>query len=106
MAADAWNGLENIDAKHLAHPRVLKARLEVALSQWEMVVELARHLSKVEPNKSLHVFNLAQTMRELEGHLKDLGRVDDAERMLAVATEQYPQLDEVAIDHPGPEAVW
>lgn len=84
----------------------VKARLEVALGRWEMVVELARHLSKVEPDKSLHVFNLAQTMRELDGHETALGRVDDAERMLAVAIEQDPQLREVAIDHPGPEAVW
>lgn len=135
MAQDAWDELESIEAKHRGHPSVLKVRLEVAraLGQWEMVAELARHLSKVEPEESLHVFNLAQAVRELEGHeaalavyefaadrwpdfghlrlamaveLCALNRVEDAKRMLAVAIRQDPQLREVAIDHPGLEAVW
>ena len=48
----------------------LKVRLEVAraLGKWEMVESLARTLTKLEPDESLHVFNLAQAMRQLEGH--------------------------------------
>lgn len=135
MAQDAWDELENIEAKHKAQPSVLKVRLEVAraLGKWQLVAELARHLSKIEPDDSLHVFNLAEAMRQLEGHeaalavyefaadrwpefghlrlamaveLCALNRVDEAKRMLKVAVEQDPQLREVAIDHPGLEAVW
>jgi tetratricopeptide (TPR) repeat protein len=135
MAMDAWNELEEIPAAKRAHPRVLKVRLEVsrALGQWELVAELARHLSKVEPDDSLHVLNLGQAMRQLEGpesalavyefaadrwpefaHLRlamavelcALNRVDDARRMLKLAVEKDPQLREVIIDHPGLEKVW
>jgi tetratricopeptide (TPR) repeat protein len=135
MAQDAWDELERIAPKHKATPAVLKVRLEVAraLGQWEMVAELARHLAKVEPDESLHVFNLAQAMRQLEGpesalavyefaadrwpdfaHLRvamavelcALDRVAEAKRMLKVAVENDPQIREVIIDHPGLSAVW
>jgi tetratricopeptide (TPR) repeat protein len=135
MAMEAWNELERIAPKHKAAPAVLKVRLEVAraLGQWEMVAELARHLAKVEPEESLHVFNLAQAMRQLEGpesalavyefaadrwpdfaHLRvamavelcALDRVAEAKRMLKVAVENDPQIREVILDHPGLSAVW
>lgn len=69
MAQDAWDELENIDAKHRTHPRVLKVRLEVAraLAQWEMVETLARTLVKLEPDDPLHAANLAQAVRQREG---------------------------------------
>ncbi len=135
MAQDAWDELERIDPKHKAAPAVLKVQIEVAraLGQWEMVAELARHLAKVEPDESLHVFNLAQAMRQLEGpesalavyefaadrwpdfaHLRvamavelcALNRVSEAKRELKVAVEKDPQLREVILDHPGLGAVW
>jgi tetratricopeptide (TPR) repeat protein len=135
MAMEAWDELERIAPKHKAAPAVLKVRLEVAraLGQWEMVAELARHLAKVEPEESLHVFNLAQAMRQLEGpesalavyefaadrwpdfsHLRvamavelcALDRVAEAKRMLKVAVEKDPQIREVILDHPGLSAVW
>jgi tetratricopeptide (TPR) repeat protein len=70
MLQDAWDELENIEAKDRGCLAVLKVRLEVtrAMGKWELVETLARHLAKVEPDESLHVFNLAQAMRELEGH--------------------------------------
>jgi tetratricopeptide (TPR) repeat protein len=135
MAQDAWDELERIAPKHKAAPAVLKVRLEVAraLGNWQLVEQLARHLAKFEPDESLHVFNLAQAMRQLEGpesalavyefaadrwpdfaHLRvatavelcALGRVEDAKRMVKVAVQKDPQLREVIIDHPGLEAVW
>jgi tetratricopeptide (TPR) repeat protein len=113
----------------------LKVRLEVsrALGQWELVAELARHLSKVEPDDSLHVINLGQAMRQLEGpesalavyefaadrfpdfaHLRvamavelcALNRVSEAKKMLKVAVEKDPQLRAVILDDPRLEAVW
>jgi predicted RNA polymerase sigma factor len=113
----------------------LKVRLEVAraLGNWQLVEQLARHLAKFEPDESLHVFNLAQAMRQLEGpesalavyefaadrwpdfaHLRvamavelcALNRVSEAKRELKVAVEKDPQLREVILDHPGLGAVW
>jgi len=135
MAQDAWDELESIEASNRGLPPVLKVRLEVAraMGKWEMVETLARHLAKIEPEESLHVFNLAQAMRQLEGpesalavyefaadrwpdfaHLRvamavelcALDRVAEAKRMLKVAVEKDPQLREVILDHPGLEAVW
>lgn len=135
MAQDAWDELEQIEASNRGLPPVLKVRLEVAraMEKWEMVEAVARHLAKIEPEESLHVFSLAQAMRHLKGpeaalavyefaadrwpdfaHLRvamavelcALDRITDAKRMLKVAVEKDPQLREVILDHPGLEAVW
>ena len=135
MLQDAWDELENIEAKDRGCLAVLKVRLEVAraMGKWDMVETLARHLAKAEPDESLHVFYLAQAMRELEGHesalavdefavgswpdfahlrvamaveLCALDRVADAKRMLKVAVEKDPQLREVILDDPRLAAVW
>ena len=46
MPQDAWNELEDIEAKDRARPEVLKVRLEVcsALESWEMMAEVSNHL--------------------------------------------------------------
>jgi len=135
MARDAWDELEQIEASNRGLPPVLKVRLEVAraMGKWEMVEAEARHLVKIEPEESLHVFSLAQAMRHLKGpeaalavyefatdrwpdfaHLRvamavelcALDRVTDAKRMLKVAVEKDPQLREVILDDPRLEAVW
>jgi tetratricopeptide (TPR) repeat protein len=135
MAMAAWDELEQIEASHRGLPPVLKVRLEVAraLGKWEMVETLARHLGKIEPQESLHVFNLAEAIRQLEGpeaalavyefavdrwpdfaHLRvamavelcALDRISDAKRMLQAAIENDPEIRAVILDHPGLEAVW
>jgi tetratricopeptide (TPR) repeat protein len=135
MLQDAWEELENIEAKDRGSVAVLKVRLEVtrAMGKWELVETLARHLAKVEPEESLHVFNLAQAMRELEGHesalavyefavdrwpkfahlrlamaieLCALDRALEAKAVLKTAIKLDPQLREVALDHPGLGAIW
>jgi tetratricopeptide (TPR) repeat protein len=136
MAQEAWDELEKIEKKErLNFVAFWKVQVEVAraLGKWKLVAEVARHLAKVEPDESLHVFNLAQAMRQLEGpesalavyefaadrwpdfaHLRvamavelcALGRVEDAKRMVKVAVQKDPQLREVILDHPGLEAVW
>jgi tetratricopeptide (TPR) repeat protein len=90
-------------------------------------------LSKVEPDESLHVLNLAQAMRQLKGpesalavyefavdrwpdfgHLRvamaaelcALERVNEAKIILREAIKRDPDLREVVLDHPALEAVW
>jgi tetratricopeptide (TPR) repeat protein len=135
MAMDAWHELEEVEAKDRGKPDALKVRVEVAraLGRWELVAEVARHLSKVEPDESLHVLNLGQAMRQLEGpesalavyefavdrwpdfgHLRvamaaelcALERVNDAKIILREAIKRDPDLREVVLDHPALEAVW
>jgi tetratricopeptide (TPR) repeat protein len=136
MAQDAWDELEKIDKSERVNLlAVWKVQVEVAraLGKWEIVETLARHLAKIEPEESLHVFSLAQAMRHLKGpeaalavyefaadrwpvfahllvamavELCALDRVADAKRMLKVAVEKDPQIREVILDHPGLEAVW
>ena len=135
MAQDAWNELDKIDAEERGKTDVLKVRVEVAraLGKWEMVAELARHLSKIEPDESLHVFNVAQALREIEGHesalavyefavdrwpdfghlrvamaveLCALERVSEAKLILREAIKKDPDLKAVVLDHPALEAVW
>lgn len=135
MAQEAWNELEQVDAEDRGKPDVLKVRVEVAraLGKWELVAELARHLSKIEPDESLHVFNLAQALREIEGHesalavyefaadrwpdfghlrvamaveLCALDRASEAKVILREAIKRDPNLKPVVLDHPELEAVW
>jgi tetratricopeptide (TPR) repeat protein len=135
MAHEAWDELEEIEAKDRARPEVLKVRVEVcrALEKWELMAEVSRHLSKVEPDESLHVLNLAQAMKQLEGpesalavyefavdrwpdfgHLRvamaaelcALERVSEAKIILREAIKRNPDLREVVLDHPALEAVW
>ena len=56
MPQDAWNELEDIEAKDRARPEVLKVRVEVcrALESWEMMAEVSNHLRKIEPDEVGH----------------------------------------------------
>jgi tetratricopeptide (TPR) repeat protein len=136
MAKDAWDELEKIDKSEKIDLLALwKVQVEVAraLGKWELVAELARHLSKVEPDELLHVFNLAQATRQLKGHeaalavyefaadrwpdfghlrvamaveLCALNRVSEAKVILREAIKRDPNLKPVVLDHPELEAVW
>jgi tetratricopeptide (TPR) repeat protein len=136
MAQDACDEFETIDKSEKIDLLALwKVRVEVAraLGKWELVAELARRLSKVEPDESLHVLNLAQAMKQLEGpesalavyefavdrwpdfgHLRvamaaelcALERVNEAKSILREAIKRDPDLREVVLDHPALEAVW
>jgi tetratricopeptide (TPR) repeat protein len=136
MAHAAWEELDKIDKKErLNFVAVWKVQAEVAraLGKWGMVEDLSRRLAKVEPDESLHVFNLAQAMRQLKGpesalavyefavdrwpdfgHLRvamavelcALERVNDAKIVLREAIKRDPDLREVILDHPALEAVW
>ncbi len=60
--------LEKIDKKErLNFVAFWKVQVEVALAlgKWELVAEVSRRLSKIEPDESLHVLNLGQAMRQL-----------------------------------------
>lgn len=129
LPMDAWNELEAIPAAKRAQPRVLCVTLMVAraLKQWEMVVEVARHLAKLEPDNVLHVVHLAEVERHVRGpeaafavlewaidthpdyaplrfnlavELARAGRPTDARRVLRVAFELDPKLRAPALDHP------
>jgi tetratricopeptide (TPR) repeat protein len=65
MAQDAWNELEDIEAKDRARPEVLKVRVEVcrALKSWELMAEVSRHLQKAEPDEVGHALNYAHATR-------------------------------------------
>ena len=136
MAQDAWDELEKIDKSEKIDLLALwKVQVEVAraLGRWELVAELARHLSKVEPDESLHVFHLAQALRETKGHesalavyefaadrwpdfghlrvamaveLCALERVSEAKVILREAIKRDPDLRAVVLDHQELEAVW
>ena len=50
MPMDAWNELEEIDARHRGKIDVLRVRLDVcrAMENWEMMEVLAQHIQKAE----------------------------------------------------------
>jgi type II secretory pathway component GspD/PulD (secretin) len=68
MAQDAWNELEDIEAKDGARPEVLKVRVEVcrALESWELMAEVSNHLRKIEPDEVQHPLNMAYAMRRFK----------------------------------------
>lgn len=85
LLMDAWNELEEIDAKDRTRPEILKLRVEVcrALENWEMMAEVSQFLAKGEPNDPSHVLNLAYAKRRFES-------VESAERVLKVAEAKFP----------------
>jgi Tfp pilus assembly protein PilF len=125
MPQDAWNELEDIEAKDRARPEVLKVRVEVcrALKQWEMMAEVSNHLRKIEPDEVEHPLNMAHATRRFksESEAADIlslalrrycddalvrynlacywcvmGRVEEAREMLGTACNKDESLRELA----------
>jgi tetratricopeptide (TPR) repeat protein len=86
MAEEAWAELEAIDARHRGVLEVLKIRLEVcrALSNWELMAEIADRLHKSEPDDSGHPIDLAFAIRRVRGE-------DEAAAVLERARQLFPQ---------------
>ena len=86
MAGEAWDELENIDARHRGMLEVLKVRLEVcrALSSWELMAEIANHLHKAEPEDPAHPIDLAFAIRRAHGE-------DEAAAVLEQARLTFPK---------------
>ena len=86
MAGEAWDELENIDARHRGMLEVLKVRLEVcrARSRWELLSEIANHLHKAEPEESGHPIDLAFAIRRAHGE-------DEAAAVLEQARLSFPK---------------
>lgn len=84
MAMEAWNELEDIEAKDRARPEVLKVRVEVcrALKQWEMMAEISNHLRKIEPDEVGHALNLAYATRRFKSEV-------EAADILSMALRHY-----------------
>jgi len=84
MPEDAWNELEDIEAKQRARPEVLKVRVEVcrALKQWEMMAEASNHLRKIEPDDVGHPLNMAYAVRRFRGEA-------EAADILSLALRRY-----------------
>lgn len=84
MPQDAWNELEDIDAKDRARPEVLKVRVEVcrALKQWEMMVEVSNHLGKIEPDEVSHALDQAHATRRFKNEV-------EAAEILSMALRRY-----------------
>lgn len=78
MPMDAWNELEEIEAKDRGKIEVLKVRVDVcrALEQWELMAEIARHLHMAEPEEFKHVDDMACALRRFQG-------LDAADKMLS-----------------------
>jgi len=75
MPQEAWNELEDIEAKERARPEVLKVRVEVcrALKQWEMMAEVSNHLRKIEPDEVGHPLNMAYATRRFKNEAEGSG---------------------------------
>jgi Tfp pilus assembly protein PilF len=84
MPMDAWNELEDIDAKDRARPEVFKVRVEVcrALEKWEMMAEVSNHLRKIEPDEVGHSLNMAYAVRRFRGE-------SEAADILSLALRRY-----------------
>jgi Tfp pilus assembly protein PilF len=84
MPQDAWNELEDIDAKDRARPDVLKVRVEVcrALESWEMMAEVSNHLRKIEPDEVEHPLNMAHATRRFKSE-------SEAADILSLALRRY-----------------
>ena len=84
MPQEAWNELEDIDAKDRARPEVLKVRVEVcrALKQWEMMAEASNHLRTIEPDEVGHPLNMAYAVRRFKSEA-------DAAEILSMALRRY-----------------
>ena len=84
MPQDAWNELEDIDAKDRARPEVLKMRVEVcrARKQWEMMAEVSNHLRKIEPDEVSHSLDQAHATRRFKNEV-------EAAEILSMALRRY-----------------
>ena len=84
MPQEAWNELEDIDAKDRARPEVLKVRVEVcrALKQWEMMAEVSNHLRKIEPDEVGHALDQAHAARRFKSEV-------EAAEILSTALSRY-----------------
>ena len=125
MPQDAWNELEDIDAKDRARPEVLKVRVEVcrALKQWEMMAEVSNHLRKIEPDEVGHAIDQAHATRRFKSEAEAadilslalrryyddalvrynlacywcvMGRIEEAREMLGTACRRDESLRELA----------
>ena len=135
MEMDAWNELENTPAEQRGRPEVLKIRADVSRSmkKWELVVEITRHLAKIEPNDPRHPVNLAAATRKIAGeqdaadileqakstfpndavlaynlacYRAVLGRVDEAKKLLAEAVRLDSSLRPHSLDDPDLAVLW
>lgn len=84
LPQDAWNELEDIEAKERARPEVLKVRVEVcrALKSWELMAEVSNYLQKIEPDEVGHPLNMAYALRRFKG-------VSEAADILSLALRRY-----------------
>jgi tetratricopeptide (TPR) repeat protein len=84
MPQDAWNELEDIEAKDRARPEVLKVRVEVcrALAKWEKMAEISRYLRWIEPGEVEHPLNIAYALRRHRGEA-------EAAEILSFALRHY-----------------
>lgn len=125
MAQEAWNELEEIEAKDRARPEVLKVRIEVcrALESWELMAEISNHLRKIEPDEVGHPLNMAYATRRFKSEAEAadilslslrryyddalvrynlacywcvMGRVEEARDMLETAFKKDKSLRELA----------
>ena len=125
MPQDAWNELEDIEAKDRARPEVLKVRVEVcrALESWEMMAEVSNHLRKIEPDEVGHALDQAHAARRFKSEAEAaeilslalrryyddalvrynlacywcvMGRVEEAREMLGTACRRDESLRELA----------
>jgi len=125
MPEDAWNALEEVEAKDRAHPLVLKMRVEVcrALEKWETMAELSNHLRTIEPDEVGHHLNMSYAVRRFRGEPEAadilsfalcryyddalvrynlacywcvMGRVEEAREMLETAFKKDKSLRELA----------
>ena len=84
MGQQAWEELEDIDAKDRARPEVLKVRVEVcrSLQQWEMMAEISNQLRKIESDEVLHPLNMAYAVRRFKSEA-------EAADILSLALRRY-----------------
>jgi Tfp pilus assembly protein PilF len=83
----AWEEIESIPAEDRAHPTVLWMRLEIyrKKQKWDGMVEIAKHLVKVEPHNPCHWVHLAWAERRAIN-------VEKAEQTLIGALDQFPEV--------------
>jgi tetratricopeptide (TPR) repeat protein len=125
MPDDAWNELEDIEAKDRARPEVLKLRVEVcrALESWETMAEVSNQLRKIEPDEVGHPLNMSHAVRRFKGEAEAadilslalrryyddalvrynlacywcvIGRIEEAREMLETAFKKDQSLRELA----------
>lgn len=135
LPMEAWDELEEIPARLRAMPVVLQLRINVcrALRKWELMAEIAAHLSKLQPDESSHFIDLAFAARRLRGESAALeildqaksrfptdalipynlacyravgGQIDEAKQLLAEAFSLDASLRATSLDDPDLVSVW